>query len=411
MQDRNRNKNKGLPDFFRYKRNQMSGKERNSFERELQKDQFAEEAGEGFESLSAREAAEDISHLQQLLRKRVTRHSRPAYYAVAASVAVMLAVSSILIIIESRKSQNQNLAVVEKPESPENLRSEPAMEPPPEKEISEQSSGAVGKRKAVSAENKAITVKSVQEMPAGKADLAEAIRIDTSVTTKTDHIVNYMKAERAAPVPLKAAILPQPSVYHATGVIISDDDKQPLAGVSIALEGKVAGVVTDADGRFTIELPDSGSQNLTASFIGTETKKFKAGSDSPVFIALKPSETSLSEVVVTAYGVAGDESETETDIPGYIPPEPSEGKAQFDKYIRDNIQRPDTLSTSGKLIVILSFMVKTDGSIDNIKVIKSPGKPFSDEAIRLLKSGPSWKPAEVKGKPTEERIRLRIVFR
>ncbi len=54
MRDRNKNKRLKFPDFFRYSSDKMSGKERNSFERELQKDPFAMEASEGFASLDRR---------------------------------------------------------------------------------------------------------------------------------------------------------------------------------------------------------------------------------------------------------------------------------------------------------------------------------------------------------------------
>ena len=50
MSDRNKNKKSLLADFFRYQKDKLSGKERNSFERELQKDNFAREAAEGYYS-------------------------------------------------------------------------------------------------------------------------------------------------------------------------------------------------------------------------------------------------------------------------------------------------------------------------------------------------------------------------
>jgi protein TonB len=61
--------------------------------------------------------------------------------------------------------------------------------------------------------------------------------------------------------------------------------------------------------------------------------------------------------------------------------------------------------------VILNFLVRADGTIDSIMIIKSPGKKFSDEAVRLLKTGPAWKPAEEDGKPVEDEVRLRLVFK
>ena len=89
----------------------------------------------------------------------------------------------------------------------------------------------------------------------------------------------------------------------------------------------------------------------------------------------------------------------------------SRRQIKFDKYIRENLQWPDTLYSGQKAIVVLGFPVPTDGSIDSIKIIRSPGKPFSDEAIRLLRSGPSWQPAVDNGQIIEDQVRLRIVFK
>jgi TonB family protein len=95
----------------------------------------------------------------------------------------------------------------------------------------------------------------------------------------------------------------------------------------------------------------------------------------------------------------------------YTPPRPVNGRADFDKYIQDNIGRPDTTTTGQRMVVVLNFNVNADGKIDSIKVIRSPGKIFSDEAIRLIREGPDWKPAEENGKAINDKVRIRIVFK
>ena len=142
-----------------------------------------------------------------------------------------------------------------------------------------------------------------------------------------------------------------------------------------------------------------------------ETKEFEIKADSPVIIKLDPALIALNEIVVTASGISREKSEMEPQPEGYVPPSPVGGKSDFDKYIRENLQWPDTLSSGQKAIVVLSFSVHTDGSIDSIKIIRSPGKAFSDEAIRLLRSGPSWQPAVDNGQVIEDQARLRIVFK
>ena len=80
MRDNYRNKKKDLPDFLRYSRGEMTGKERNAFERELQKDPFAEEAMEGLASISPDEASKDISNLKKRLKTRISKRQKFIIY-------------------------------------------------------------------------------------------------------------------------------------------------------------------------------------------------------------------------------------------------------------------------------------------------------------------------------------------
>ncbi len=73
--------------------------------------------------------------------------------------------------------------------------------------------------------------------------------------------------------------------------------------------------------------------------------------------------------------------------------------------------RPDTATAGQRNVVVLSFVVSETGNIDSIEVVRSKGRIYSDEAIRLLKEGPAWKPAIEYGIEKSERVRLRIVFR
>ena len=180
---------------------------------------------------------------------------------------------------------------------------------------------------------------------------------------------------------------------------------------NVYLKGTTQGVVTDAAGNFSIALPDSASHTLVADYIGMQSKEFNADADSQLRVSLDPSSVSLSEVVVVGYGAKRSDSQEEEPVEGYTPPRPLNGKTDFDKYIRENIQRPDSATSGQRVVVVLSFLVYTNGTMDSIKIIRSPGKTFSDEATRLIKEGPAWKPAEKNGKLIEDEVRVRIVFR
>jgi TonB family protein len=75
-------------------------------------------------------------------------------------------------------------------------------------------------------------------------------------------------------------------------------------------------------------------------------------------------------------------------------PEFPGGLEGFGKYIANNIKYPATdrnAGIAGK--VILAFVVETDGSLSDIKAVRSPSKTLADEAVRVLSRSPKWTPA------------------
>ena len=95
MEKTNKNKSRNLSDFLRYHKNEMSGEERNSFERDLQKDPFAEEASEGFSLITSDEAEKDLSAIKRKLERKTGKRSPVIYYRLAAAVAVLVTISVI----------------------------------------------------------------------------------------------------------------------------------------------------------------------------------------------------------------------------------------------------------------------------------------------------------------------------
>ena len=54
-----------------------------------------------------------------------------------------------------------------------------------------------------------------------------------------------------------------------TGTVLSADDDSPIYGASVLVKGTNVSAITDADGRFSIKLPD-GSNTVVVSYIGME---------------------------------------------------------------------------------------------------------------------------------------------
>ncbi len=92
---------------------------------------------------------------------------------------------------------------------------------------------------------------------------------------------------------------------------------------------------------------------------------------------------------------------------------PVGGYESFYHYIGINLQYPQEARASnitGKVIV--EFVIEKDGSIssDNIKVLKSPHKSLSKEAIRIMKNAPDWTPGRIKGIRVRSKKVLPITF-
>jgi len=136
MQGRNKNNKISLADIIRYRDDKMNGRERNAFERELQKDPFADDAAEGFSMITPKTAADDMSELKERLMAATRKKSLHLFYRIAASFAVLVLITSVFVITRHEKqtvslSQNLSLpseapALAAGPEQPETQPVKPA---------------------------------------------------------------------------------------------------------------------------------------------------------------------------------------------------------------------------------------------------------------------------------------------
>ncbi|CAG4997224.1 TonB-dependent receptor P3 [Dyadobacter sp. CECT 9275] len=82
---------------------------------------------------------------------------------------------------------------------------------------------------------------------------------------------------------------------------VTDEKGDALPGVSILIKGTGSGTITDANGKYTIDFPNT-SAILVFSFVGYDSQEIETGSNSDLNISLKPSSRSFEEVVVVGYG-------------------------------------------------------------------------------------------------------------
>lgn len=82
------------------------------------------------------------------------------------------------------------------------------------------------------------------------------------------------------------------------------------------------------------------------------------------------------------------------------------------KWLKEHVRYPAEARQKGiEGRVIVSFTVNKDGSITNVKALRSPDESLSKEAERVVKMMPKWKPARQGNKTIRSRFQLPIQFR
>jgi protein TonB len=83
----------------------------------------------------------------------------------------------------------------------------------------------------------------------------------------------------------------------------------------------------------------------------------------------------------------------------------------MDNFINKNMKYPAKAKEShiqGKVYV--QFIVEKDGSISEVKIRRGANKLLDDEALRVIRMMPDWKPGSMRGKIVRVRYTLPITF-
>lgn len=81
------------------------------------------------------------------------------------------------------------------------------------------------------------------------------------------------------------------------------------------------------------------------------------------------------------------------------------------RYLGENIKYPQMARESGiQGTVYCQFVVEPDGRVSNVTVRRGIGGGCDEEAIRVVKAMPSWKPGKQRGKPVRVSYTLPVKF-
>jgi hypothetical protein len=364
-------------DFHDYFEGKLSNRERNAFERKMQKDLFNADAAEGFALVSREEAEEDLDIAGKKIRRRINLRRRVGWYSAAATLAAILTITTIFLTVDQTPNdQDERISKMNK-ELDNNAFEEPKIK------ASDENQGAAG-----------------EENIAGEVLLMED-REETVSESLSEAVVQPAQiGEGAAP----------------SGVI-DDNMKDDMAFEVAADQGEVLefamdmaeeAVISDAAAPAYIEADEIASRKMEEVTVREVVPLSVNNTDkSSRAVAAKRKATESEELKqVTGSVVAQDLSQTNS-IQKAVP---INGMTAYMEYVDTELVFPADEYSRNAAVVDIKFTVLLNGRLDNIQIISSPSKAFSDEVQRVITSGSAWTPAVSDGEIIESEIEMQIEF-
>lgn len=88
------------------------------------------------------------------------------------------------------------------------------------------------------------------------------------------------------------------------------------------------------------------------------------------------------------------------------------GPDAWRRYLERNLQYPESAQENGTQgVVKVQFIVDREGNISEVQALNDPGDGLAEEAVRIIKKGPKWKPAEQNGRKVIYRHIQAITFK
>ncbi len=94
-----------------------------------------------------------------------------------------------------------------------------------------------------------------------------------------------------------------------------------------------------------------------------------------------------------------------------VNPEFPDGEPGFGKFLQKNIRYPlDDKKNKVQGKVYATFVVEKDGSLTDIKIVRTPSPTLGEEVLRVMKLSPKWIPGKLKGEPARVQYTVPVNF-
>ena len=194
-------------------------------------------------------------------------------------------------------------------------------------------------------------------------------------------------------------IISEGETFMAEGTVYDNDEEKPTPVIGAVVKNvrTQKSVVTDKEGRFSIEA--TAGDQVVVSYAGYEpfalgVSKVFSDNGSKYIVPLRHINTGKTFDVV----------EEMPQFPG--------GPSALFEFLSKNIQYPkDAEKAKLQGRVIVTFVVKKDGSITDAKVVKSVAPSLDAEALRVINAMPNWTPGKQGGQPVNVKYTVPLTFR
>lgn len=456
MAEKGKHINYTATDIEKYWKGQLSPAEMHSMEKAALEDSFLADALEGYQTRSSESGVgspsaitNDINILQERLAERVTEKKliplqKFGWWKVAAALVVLVAGVWIYTAINN-KSKDSSLAKNElvKKLSPAPKQDSVAMSPNKTDTlqgflaIEKKQPGIANKKAAVPAR---ITEKeTVNDVASNSSSVADSNSVakheeikkseeraepkvtsisiskraskpeaDKSVQAQLSGTVKGLSSDNADKTGAtgRRAFAMNNDINTFNGKIV-DQLNQPVPNATVQIPNLNVATQTDNKGNFSFKAPDTSlSVSIASAGFQTQNLKLQKAQGFSNQITLKPKAPDLLEASA-GYGsnkkaVLARKKDVTIKI---LDAEPVIDWNAYSDYLEKNKKVPEELKdTHGD--VVISFIVDNNNQRKSFRIEKSLDEQLDEEAIRLIKEGPSWK--LLKGKKARASVTVKF---
>ena len=348
-----------------YLAGRLGEKESYQMEKHLQECDLCAEAMLGMEKMDARIIGEDVSHLKSLVAEKTKARSRTSWTVRIAAAIILLAISSYLAINYFQVTDRDPIIASEETENDLQDRE-----------------NAFAKNDSIQETDKPGLAEDM-EIAMSQAEEREQTSLENEIDTNAG----------AGPVQTDPEVAQtETEVVEETlaeEILISEEEPELVVEQKLeTIKEKLA--TEDAVSR----QPASKSAARSLSDQSVEA--------APELNALSGYAANEGTLIIRV--IQGNENPDKNA-------EPDPGTIEYINQVLKDLQYPEKASGSGIIgHVTLTFQVAESGLLSDFRITKGLGYGCDEEAIRVIKTGPGWNSAILKGKPVSQQIEIMVPF-